>query len=50
MEIQSGTLLWRPAGGTEWQPVQGGQSFHVDGNSYFELQVTQVADYICSFL
>jgi len=50
MEIQSGTLLWRPAGGTDWLPVQGGQSFHVDGNSYFELQVTQVADYICSFL
>jgi uncharacterized protein YaiE (UPF0345 family) len=50
MEIQSGALQWRPAGATEWQSIQGGQAFNVDGNSYFELQVTQVADYICSFL
>ncbi|MFN6027905.1 MAG: pyrimidine/purine nucleoside phosphorylase, partial [Planctomyces sp.] len=46
MEIQSGALQWRPAGATEGQSIQGGQAFNVDGNSYFELQVTQVADYI----
>lgn len=50
MEIQSGELTWCPAGGTEWQKVTGGQSFHVQGNSSFRLQVTQVTDYICSFL
>jgi uncharacterized protein YaiE (UPF0345 family) len=50
MEIQSGELQWRPAGATEWQSVHGGQSFNVEGNSYFELQVSKVADYICSFL
>ncbi len=50
MEIQSGELQWRPAGATEWQSVQGGQSFHVEGNSFFELQVSKIADYICSFL
>jgi len=50
MEIQSGQLSFCLSGETQWQDVNGGQSFHVPGNSYFELKVTQVADYICSFL
>ena len=50
MEIQSGQLSYCLAGETQWHNVQGGQSFRVPGNSYFELKVTQVADYICSFL
>ena len=50
MEIQSGQLSWCPAGSTQWQSVSGGQSFHVAGNSSFKLKVTQVTDYICSFL
>ncbi len=50
MEIQSGKLSWCPAGKTEWQEVCGGQEFNVEGNSSFRLQVTQVTDYICSFL
>ena len=35
---------------SEWQAIHGGQAFNVVGNSSFELQVTEVADYICSFL
>ncbi len=50
MEIQSGQLSYCLAGETQWHDVRGGQSFNVPGNSYFELKVTQVADYICSFL
>ncbi|MEN9554889.1 MAG: hypothetical protein RLZZ232_1175, partial [Planctomycetota bacterium] len=50
MEIQSGELTWCPADSTEWQSVQGGQAFHVAGNSSFQLKVTKVTDYICSFL
>ncbi len=50
MEIQSGQLSYCLAGETQWHNVQGGQSFNVPGNSSFELKVTQVADYICSFL
>ncbi len=50
MEIQSGQLSYCLSGETQWHDVKGGQSFHVPGNSYFELKVTQVADYICSFL
>ncbi len=50
MEIQSGELTWCPADSTEWRSVQGGQEFHVAGNSSFQLKVTKVTDYICSFL
>ena len=50
MEIQAGQLSYCLAGETQWHDVRGGQSFNVPGNSYFELKVTQVADYICSFL
>jgi len=50
MEIQAGQLTYCLAGETQWHEVKGGQSFNVPGNSYFELKVTQVADYICSFL
>jgi hypothetical protein len=50
MEIQSGELVWCAAGEETWRPVKGGESFHVAGNSYFLLKVSQVTDYICSFL
>ncbi|MEJ7592832.1 MAG: pyrimidine/purine nucleoside phosphorylase [Planctomycetaceae bacterium] len=50
MEIQAGQLSYCLAGETQWHDIKGGQSFDVPGNSYFELKVTQVADYICSFL
>ena len=50
MEIQSGELTWCAANETEWHPIQGGQSFHVAGNSFFLLKVTKITDYICSFL
>ena len=50
MEIQSGQLSYCLAGETQWHDVKGGQEFKVPGSSYFELKVTQVADYICSFL
>lgn len=50
MEIQSGRLTWCPAGESRWQEVSGGQSFRVPGNSSFRLQVSELADYICSFL
>jgi hypothetical protein len=50
MEIQSGRLTYCLAGSTEWHDVTGGQSFHVPGSSSFQLKVSQVTDYICSFL
>ncbi len=50
MEIQSGALTYCLAGETQWHEIKGGQAFNVPGNSSFSLKVTQITDYICSFL
>ncbi|MCA9037728.1 MAG: pyrimidine/purine nucleoside phosphorylase [Planctomycetaceae bacterium] len=50
MEIQAGRLSWCPAGDSNWREVEGGGQFNVDGNSSFRLKVTEVTDYICSFI
>ena len=50
MEILSGKLTYCLAGETTWHKIEGGQSFNVPGDSFFDLKVTEVTDYICSFL
>ncbi|MEZ6123124.1 MAG: pyrimidine/purine nucleoside phosphorylase [Planctomycetaceae bacterium] len=50
MEITAGDLTWRAKGSDEWNHVTGGQSFHVPGNSAFDLKISSITDYICSFL
>ena len=50
MEIQSGELQYCLAGETTWHDVRGGQAFRVPGNSSFQLKVSQISDYVCSFL
>ncbi|MFN9720077.1 MAG: pyrimidine/purine nucleoside phosphorylase [Planctomycetota bacterium] len=50
MEIQSGRLAYCLDGETLWHDVKGGEAFHVPGQSSFHLKVSEVADYICSFL
>ncbi len=50
MEIQAGKLTYCLAGESTWHEVKGGEAFNVPGNSHFNLKVTEVADYICSFL
>lgn len=50
MEIQSGAMTVLLPGATEWIEITGGQSFNVPANSKFKLKVTEVVDYICSYL
>jgi len=50
MEIQSGTLQVQLKGETGWRQIKGGESFEVPGDSSFKMQVSEVTDYICSFL
>ena len=50
MEILSGNLEWRIKGETERNRVVGGQTFSVPANSSFQMQVSMVTDYCCSFL
>ena len=49
MEIVSGKLdVLLP--NADWQSIQGGQSFEVPAASKFQLKVTEVTDYCCSFI
>jgi purine/pyrimidine-nucleoside phosphorylase len=49
MEITSGTLeVLLPD--SDWQSINGGESFEVPANSKFQLRVTKTTDYCCSFI
>lgn len=50
MEIMAGALTYRIAGAEEWLTIKGGESFNVPANSSFDLKVTELADYCCSYL
>ncbi len=50
MEIMAGELTYRIDGTEEWLVIKGGESFDVPANSSFDLKVTQLADYCCSYL
>ena len=50
MEILSGTLQVKLPGSDSWLNVQGGESFNVPGSAKFQVKVSAVTDYICSFL
>jgi len=50
MEIQAGAMTVLLPGASDWIPVSGGQSFEVPANAKFQLKVTEVVDYICSYL
>ena len=49
MEITSGQMEVLLPGG-QWQSIKGGESFEVPGNSSFQLKVSEISDYCCSFL
>ena len=49
MEILSGTLeVLLPE--SNWQSIVGGDSFEVPANSKFQLKVSEITDYCCSFI
>ena len=50
MEILAGELTVLLPGSTEWVAVKGGEAFEVPGNAKFDLKVTVLTDYCCSFL
>lgn len=50
MEIMAGALTYRVDGTDEWISIKGGESFNVPANSSFDLKVTELADYCCSYL
>lgn len=50
MEIESGKMRVKLPGEANWQDISGGESFHVPANAKFQLQVSAVVDYCCSYL
>ncbi|WP_276354914.1 pyrimidine/purine nucleoside phosphorylase [Cohnella caldifontis] len=50
MEILAGELSVQLPGSDEWLRISGTGEFTVPANSSFKLKVTQVADYVCSYL
>jgi len=49
MELQSGSCRVRLAGAPHWEEFAGGESFSVPANSSFDIEVTDLLDYICHF-
>jgi len=50
MEIMAGELTYRLANTDEWIMIKAGESFDVPANSSFDLKVSELADYCCSYL
>lgn len=50
MEILAGQLTVLLPGSVDWKTVSGGETFHVPANSRFQLKVTEVTDYCCSYI
>ena len=50
MEILSGDLEVLLPGSSEWKTIKAGGVFEVPASSVFQLRVTGLADYCCSFI
>ena len=50
MEILAGELTVQLPGSPDWVAVKGGEAFEVPENASFNLKVTVLTDYCCSFL
>lgn len=50
MEILAGQLRYKLASSDAWNTVNGGEQFNVPGDSSFDLVVTELVDYCCSYL
>lgn len=50
MEITSGELEVKLPGSDAWISIKGGESFNVPANAKFQLKVSAITDYCCSYL
>ncbi|MDQ6956133.1 MAG: pyrimidine/purine nucleoside phosphorylase [Mariprofundaceae bacterium] len=49
MEILAGSCRVRLHGESDWKTCQAGESFNVAANSRFDIEVSDILDYICHF-
>jgi uncharacterized protein YaiE (UPF0345 family) len=50
IEVLAGSMPIRLAGPEEWHSYDAGGSFEAPANSSFDLRVTELADYFCSYV
>ncbi|MCP4001519.1 MAG: pyrimidine/purine nucleoside phosphorylase [Gammaproteobacteria bacterium] len=50
MEVLAGSMDVRLAGSNDWHTYGTGAQFNVPANSGFDLKVTEIADYCCSYV
>lgn len=50
MELLQGCCRVKLAGQSAWQDYRGGERFDVPANSSFDIEVTELVDYICHFV
>jgi uncharacterized protein YaiE (UPF0345 family) len=49
MELTQGQCRVKLADEQGWDEYSAGESFDVPGNSHFEIEVTELLDYVCHF-
>jgi uncharacterized protein YaiE (UPF0345 family) len=49
MDILQGSCRIKPAGKQVWESYRAHESFSVPANSHFEIEVSDLLDYICHF-
>jgi hypothetical protein len=49
IDVTQGHCRVKLANEQQWVDYQAGQSFHVPGNSHFEIEVVDLLDYVCHF-
>ena len=49
VDVTLGRCRVRVADDTEWREYSAGENFRVPGNSHFEIEVTELLDYVCHF-
>lgn len=49
MECVGGSCEYKPKGNDAWLSCSEGESFRIDGNSSFDIRVTEAFHYICHY-
>jgi uncharacterized protein YaiE (UPF0345 family) len=49
MEVVAGRCRVRPAGADDWHDYGEGEQFEVEGDSSFDIEVTETLHYLCHF-
>jgi hypothetical protein len=50
MEIMAGELSYRLKDTTEWHLIKAGESFNIPANSSFDIKISELVDYCCTYL